>query len=217
MKKNIYAIIDTETSGFTDVYDLGIIIFDKKDNVLFERNYLNMDIFGNEKMMENAYYGYKMPLYKENKTLFHCDTRSMMYDFLIAMKNYNVTHLLAYNLSFDLKALDSTYIKYCNRHFDYNKYKLVDIWRIAIETKINTKKYKDFCKDNDFFTPKGYYSSNAENVYKYVTGNMGFIENHTALSDCYCEKEIFLNCLKQKKGISIGLKGNLWKIIQDKE
>lgn len=217
MKKNIYCLIDTETSGFSDVYDLGFIIFDKKDNVIFERNYLNMDIFGNDKMMENAYYGYKMPIYHKNFSLFRCDTRSMMYDFFTCMKNYKVTHLLAYNLAFDLKALDNTYMKFCNRNFDYSHYKLVDIWRIAIENKINTNKYRQFCKENEFLTPKGFYSSNAENVYKYVTGNMNFIEEHTALSDCYCEKEIFINCLKQKKSISIGLKGNLWKIIQDKE
>jgi len=217
MKKNIYCLIDTETSGFSDVYDLGLVIFDKKGNEIFSRNYLNMDIFGNEKMMENAYYNWKMPLYYDNKEIFRCDTRSMMYDFLNILKLYGVTHLLAYNLSFDLKALDKTYQKFCERKFDYTKYNLVDVWRIAIETKINSDKYRKFCKDNNYLTPKGYYSTNAESVYRYITGDNEFIEEHTALSDCYCEKEIFMNCLKQKKGISIGLKGNLWKIIQDKE
>lgn len=216
MKKNIYALIDTETSKMTDVYDLGVIIFDKKGNILFERNYCNMDVFGNNNMMENAYYAWKMPLYKENKNIVRCDTRSMMYDFLYILKLYNVTHLLAYNLQFDINALDNTYMSFCGRHFDTSKYELVDVMRVAIETIINTKKYKEFCKENNEYTPKGYYKSGAETVYRYIHSDMSFIENHTALSDCYCEKAIFEKCLKQKKKISKGCKGNLWKLIQDK-
>ena len=216
MKKNIYALIDTETSKMTDVYDLGVIIFDKKGNILFSRNYCNMDVFGNNNMMENAYYSYKMPLYKENKNIVRCDTRSMMYDFLYTLKLYNVTHLLAYNLQFDINALDNTYMSFCRRHFDTSKYELVDVMRVAIETIINTKKYKDFCKENNEYTPKGYYKSGAETVYRYINSDMSFIENHTALSDCYCEKAIFEKCLKQKKKVSKGCKSNLWKMIQDK-
>ena len=216
MKKNIYALIDSETSKMTDIYNLAIIIFDKKGNILFERDYLNLDVFANESMMENAYYKDKMPMYKKDKNIVRLDTRSMMYDFQMVLKLYEVTHLLAYNLQFDINAINKTYEKFCNRVIDFNKYELIDVMRIVIETKLNTNKYRNFCLENNFLTPKGYYSTNAENAYRYLTGNLDFIEEHTALSDCYCEKEIFMNCLKQKKTISKGLKGNLWKIIQDK-
>ena len=214
MKKNIYCLIDTETSKMTDVYDLGVIIFDKKGNILFTRNYCNMDVFGNNNMMENAYYAWKMPLYKENKNIVRCDTRSMMYDFLYTMKLYNVTHLLAYNLTFDINALDKTYMRFCNRHFNTDNIVLVDVMRIAIETIINTDKYRDFCDKNNEYTPKGFYKSSAESVYRYINDDNDFIEDHTALSDCYCEYSIFMKCLKRKKKISIGLESNLWKKIQ---
>jgi hypothetical protein len=216
MKKNIYCIVDTETSKMTDVYDLGVIIFDKKGNILFTRNYCNMDVFGNNNMMENAYYNWKMPLYKENKNIVRVDTRSMMYDFLYNLRLYGVTHLLAYNLSFDINALDKTYMYFCNRHFDSSKYILVDIMRVAIETIINTNKYRNFCKKHNEMTDKGNYKSSAETVYRYINNDLNFIESHTALDDCYCEKAIFEKCLKQKKTVSIGCKSNLWKIIQDK-
>lgn len=215
MKKNIYCLIDTETSKMTDVYDLGVVIFDKKGNILFERNYCNMDVFGNENMMRNAYYGWKMPLYKDNKNLVRCDTRSMMYDFLYAMKLYEVTHLMAYNVAFDINALNSTYMKFCNRPFETEKYIIVDVMRVAIETIINTKKYKSFCKNNEYMTDKGNYKTSAEVVYKYVNNDLDFIESHTALDDCYCEKNIFMKCLKQKKTVSKGIKNHMWKVIQD--
>lgn len=214
MKKNIYCLIDTETSKMTDVYDLGIIIFDKKGNILFTRNYCNMDVFGNDNMMENAYYNWKMPLYKENKNIVRCDTRSMMYDFLYTMKLYNVTHLLAYNINFDINALDKTYIRFCNRHFNIDKLIIIDIMRVAIDTIINTDKYRSFCIRNNEITDKGNFKSGAESVYKYINNDIDFIEDHTALSDCYCEMNIFMKCLKQKKKINKGIESNLWKKIQ---
>lgn len=214
MKKNIYCLIDTETSKMTDVYDLGIIIFDKKGNILFERNYCNMDVFGNDNMMKNAYYAWKMPLYKENKNIIRCDTRSMIYDFLYTMKLYNVTHLLAYNLAFDINALDKTYMQFCNRHFNTEKIILIDVMRIVIDVIINTDKYRSFCEKNNEYTPKGFYKSSAESVYRYINNENDFIEDHTALSDCYCEYNIFMKCLKQKKKINKGIEGNLWKKIQ---
>lgn len=216
MKKNVYCLIDTETSKMTDVYDLGVIIFDKKGNILFERNYCNMDVFGNNNMMENAYYSYKMPLYKENKNIVRCDTRSMMYDFLYTMKLYNVTHLLAYNVKFDINALDKTYMRFCNRHFNTDNIIVIDVMRVAIDTLINTDKYRNFCKKNNQMTEKGNYKTSAESVYRYINDDIDFIESHTALDDCYCEMNIFMKTLKQKKKINKGIEGNLWKKIQDK-
>lgn len=217
MKKNVYCLIDTETSKMTDVYDLGVIIFDKKGNILFERNYCNMDVFGNNNMMENAYYSYKMPLYKENKNIVRVDTRSMMYDFLYTMKLYKVSHLLAYNLAFDINALDKTYMRFCNRHFSTENIILIDVMRVAIDLLINTDKYRNFCEKTGQITDKGNYKSSAESVYRYINNDIEFIESHTALDDCYCEKNIFMKCLKQKKQINEGLESNLWKKIQKKK
>lgn len=217
MKKNVYALIDTETADMNKVYDFGVIFFDKKGNILFERNYINVDVFYNDKLMTSAYYGWKKPLYEKFDGLFYTNTKMMMFDFFKNCEKYGVTHLLAYNLAFDVRALSYTAKKYTRTEINFNNFILIDIMRVAIELLINTDKYRTFCRKNNEFTPKGNYKSSAESVYRYVNSDCKFCEDHTALSDCYCEYNIFMKCLKQKKGISQGIKGNLWKLIQDKE
>ena len=141
----------------------------------------------------------------------------MMFDFFKNCEKYGVTHLLAYNLAFDIRALSYTTKKYTHTNISFDNFVLIDVMRVAIELLINTEKYRDFCRKNNEVTEKGNYKSSAETVYRYINSDNDFIEDHTALSDCYCEYNIFMKCLKQKKGISEGIKGNLWKLIQDKK
>lgn len=214
--KNVYCLIDTETAEMNKVYDFGYILFDKKGNILFERNYINIDVFCNDNLMNSAYYGWKKPLYNNIDNVIYTTTKGMFTDFFKMCEKYNVTHLLAYNLNFDMKALQYTAKKYTHTEINYDNFILVDVMRTAIELLINTDKYRNFCKINNELTEKGNYKSSAESVYRYINSNVEFNEDHTALSDCYCEYAIFMKCLKQKKTISIGIKGNLWKVIQDK-
>lgn len=214
--KNVYCLIDTETAEMNKVYDFGYILFDKKGNILFERNYINIDVFCDDILMNSAYYGWKKPLYNNIDNVIYTTTKGMFTDFFKMCEKYNVTHLLAYNLSFDMKALQYTAKKYTHTEINYDNFILIDVMRTAIEILINTDKYRNFCKINNELTEKGNYKSSAESVYRYINSNVEFNEDHMALSDCYCEYTIFMKCLKQKKTISTGVKGNLWKIIQDK-
>lgn len=214
--KNVYCLVDTETAEMNKVYDFGFILFDKKGNILFERNYINIDIFHNDNYMQTAYYGWKKPLYNDITNVIYTTTKGMFIDFFEMCKRYNVTHLLAYNLAFDMKALKYTAEKFGNMTIDFDNFILIDVMRNAIEIIINTDKYRTFCRENNEMTDKGNYKSSAESVYRYIHNDTNFNEDHTALSDCYCEYAIFMKCLKQKKTISVGIKGNLWKVIQDK-
>lgn len=213
--KNVYCLVDTETADMNKVYDFGFILFDKKGNILFERNYINIDVFYNDKLMTSAYYGWKKPLYENISNLVYTDTKNMMFDFFKTCEKYHVTHLLAYNLAFDIKALKYTAKKFTNTDITFDNFILVDIMRTTIETIINTDKYRTFCKKYNELTEKGNYKTSAETVYRYINSDNDFIEDHTALSDCYCEYVIFMKCLKQKKTVSTGIKGNLWRLIQD--
>ena len=215
--KNIYALLDTETADMNKVYDFGFIIFDKNGNILFERNYLNVDIFYNNKLMTSAYYAWKKPLYETIENLVYTTAKGMIIDFFKICEKFNVTHILAYNLGFDIRALTYTAKRYGKIEVSFEKFILIDVMRSAIETILNTNKYRTFCRKNNEYTPKGYYKTSAESAYRYINNEYDFIESHTALSDCYCEYAIFMKCLKQKKMISKGIKNNLWKVIQDKK
>ena len=49
-----------------------------------------------------------------------------------------------------------------------------------------------FCEKHEYFTEKGNYSTTAETVYKFITKNTDFEEEHTALADSLIELEILL-------------------------
>lgn len=76
---------------------------------------------------------------------------------------------------------------------------LFDIWFLACKYLMNTKNYRKFCEENEYFShTKKYYSSTAETAYRYITGNKQFNESHTAVHDSDIESEILLKILKKK-------------------
>ena len=219
MKKNIYAIIDTETANGLYkplVYDVSIIIFDRMGNEYFRKNWLISEVWDNKSLMNTAYYAWKMPLYKDfDVTLL--DMFSFIEEFCGICSNYNVTHILAYNLPFDIRALHTTSKKYNQSEFIDENIIRQDVWGMACELLLNCKKYKDFCKENGFISEKGNYKTSAECAYRFITDNKEFEESHTSLSDCEIEKEIFMACLRKHKKYTVGIIYNPWRLIQDKE
>ena len=216
MKKNMYAIIDTETAGGLYnplVYDVSVIIFDKKNNEYFRKNWLISEVWQNETLMNSAYYAWKMPLYKNFETVT-VNMFQFICEFVNILNEYNVTHLLAYNLNFDIKALNNTSKKYNQCEFIGENLQNLDVWSMACELICNTDKYKNFCEINDYKSEKGNYKTSAEIVYRYMTNNHDFDESHTSMKDCEIEKEIFFKCLKQKKAYKTGIVYNPWRKIQ---
>jgi hypothetical protein len=216
MKKNIYAIIDTETANglFCPlVYDVSVIIFDKKNNEYFRKNWLISEVWENTELMNSAYYAWKMPLYNEFETNL-VNMFQFICEFVNVITEYNVTHLLAYNLPFDIKALNNTSKKYNQCEFLGENLQNLDVWSMSCELICNTNKYKNFCEENNYKSEKGNYKTSAEIVYRYITGIKDFDESHTSMKDCEIEKEIFFKCLKQKKAYKTGLVYNPWRKIQ---
>ena len=218
MKKNVYAIIDTETANsiFSPlVYDVSVIIFDKQDNEYFRKNWLISEVWQNSELMKSAYYAWKMPLYEN----FETETVNMFQficEFIELIGEYNVTHLIAYNLPFDIRALNNTSKKYNQCEFIGENLENLDVWSMACELICNTNKYKDFCEKNNYKSEKGNYKTSAEIVYRYITNNQDFDESHTSLKDCEIEKEIFMKCLKQKKAYKKGIVHNPWRQVNKK-
>ena len=65
---------------------------------------------------------------------------------------------------------------------------------------INIPKYKRFCLDNRLVTNSAlYFKTSAEVVYQYLNKDLGFEEEHTALSDSEIETFILAKCLKKGK------------------
>ena len=82
-----------------------------------------------------------------------------------------------------------------NEDFD-----IADLWLVSCEKLINTDRYRDYCLQNNFLTNSGtFFKTSAESTFSYLTNDIDFIEEHTALSDAIIEVAILTKILKKGK------------------
>ena len=196
-------VLDTETLGLYDqrVYNLGYVVYDTDTRaVLIERDYVIKQIFDNSRLMQTAYYADKKPLYVERledgacKKLFWGNAcRVLAHD----MEHYEVGAILAYNSRFDYNAILKTCERYCTKK-NPTANGIDDIMKV-IDTITDTKEYKEFCKTHGFMTKhkKPRCQKKAETLYRYLTGNAEYKEEHTALADSRIELQIYLEAVKR--------------------
>ena len=80
-----------------------------------------------------------------------------------------------------------------------NGRQFIDTWLMALQTITTKKSYEKFCVENGYLTKKRNLQTSAEVVYRFLTSNTDFIEEHTAFEDSKIEMQIFLECLKMHK------------------
>lgn len=77
---------------------------------------------------------------------------------------------------------------------------IFDIWYLSVYYLLNSAEYKQKAIANKWFSSSGkYFSTNAENAYRFITEDDEFIENHTALSDARIETKIFTKSVRGNK------------------
>ena len=78
---------------------------------------------------------------------------------------------------------------------------LWDTLKMARQTIGQQKTYKAFCERNGFMTnhKKPQVRLTAEVLYRYISGNLDFEENHTGLEDVMIETQILAHCFRQHK------------------
>lgn len=227
-----YLILDVETANTIDqplVYDLGGVVADKYGRIYETFSFVIRDIFVYEReLMKSAYYADKIPQYsadiragKRLMTSFY-NARKYVLDL---MKQYNIDTVCAYNAHFDRNALDTT-----QRWLTKSKYRFFFpygtefhcIWNMACQTICQQKTYGEFCeKHNLTSNRKGEpnaknYSTSAETVYKYLTRNPDFEEEHKGYDDVLIETEIMKRCYATHKAMpdGKGIKRNCWMSVK---
>ena len=79
-------------------------------------------------------------------------------------------------------------------------YPLFDLWGLSCNYILNVEEYKRACISNGWRTESGmYFKTSAETTYRFISGNEGFIESHTAIDDADIESEIFALVVKKAK------------------
>lgn len=212
--------IDTETCNTQEkkgkldfskglVYDIGWVITDKKGKIYVEHSYIVQEIFyGEQSLMKSCYYAEKIPHYlreiKEGKRIVK-SFFEIWKIFKAEIKLYKIDTIFAHNSFFDYTVLNHTltYLWGKNQKKYFTSYNMVwwDTVRMAQNAVGIQKTYQKFCKEHGFMTnqkiPKPRFT--AEILYKYITKNNGFIENHTGLEDVKIETVILAYCFRQKK------------------
>lgn len=219
MQKNVLLVIDTETCNLQPsedvmrrnnlVYNVGYQIVSPCDgSVAKKRSYLVKEIFVREaERMGSCYYANKIPEYLngvfngEHQIVSFFD---IMNEINHDCKEYNVTAICAHNASFDVDALNTT-ARYLTG-FDYIRAlpQGIEIWdsmKMARCIFGSRPSYRSFCEDNGFMTkhqtPRPRLT--AEVLYRFITQNITFEEEHTALADVEIETEIIIACFRAHK------------------
>ena len=202
--------IDKDFEGVTPsnmwVYDCGWAVVDRNGNVYKTRSFVNADIFLNEKIaMNSAYYQDKIPKYWDEiksgeriLTSFTKIRKALLED----IAEFKVTEIYAHNMRFDYGTLNTTQrwlTKSKYRYFFPYDIKICDTLKMSRQVIANKKKYIDFCKENNYLTARGTPRLTAEILYRFISGNQDFTEEHTGLADVMIEKEILKYCFKQHK------------------
>ena len=186
-------IFDCETTSLDKpfCYNIGYVITDEEFNTIVERDFVCEQVWHNPMLFSTAYYADKRENYIRSmrgrtttmdKFGYICQT--MIRD----IKKYDIVGAYAYNSPFDERVFNFNcdWFK-CNNPFD--TIPIYDIRGYA-QQFLCDEHFKEWCEKYQFFTDSGNYSTTAETLFRYITQNTEFIEEHTALADSQIEKEI---------------------------
>jgi hypothetical protein len=193
-------ILDTETISLDKpfVYDLGYTIADADGNIIAKKSYVITQIWNNKELFATSYYAAKKPLYisrLKSKYSKKVSWGNAMRYLANDIKKYGVTEIFAYNSKFDTRALNfmCAWYKVVNGLGDF---KINDIMKY-IAPITETEDYKNFCESNGYMTAHKIpqCQKKAETLYRYLTKNVDFTEEHTGLEDSLIELEILMVAL----------------------
>lgn len=209
MKK--YLVFDTETANTLDdpfMYDIGWAIVDGDGNIYETASFVNADVFLDKEMMASAYFAEKIPTYWEEikkgervLTSFNRIRRELAK----VVKEYEVEVACAHNARFDYRSTNTT-----QRYLTSSKYRYflpygLELWdtlKMAREAFKADEAYDTFCYENGYLTKRGCKRYTAEILYRFISGDNEFVEEHTGLADVLIEKEILVECLR--RGVESG-------------
>ena len=213
-------VFDTETTNLEKpfVYDIGYVIYDTENEcVVLSRSFIVKQTWENRMLFSTAYYADKKEFYRQKmkaKAITKKPIAEIVTQMITDFEFYEIAFAYAFNSSFDEKVFEMN----CEWHKVPNPFDNIEILDIRglVHQKIAfTKAYQDFCERLTLFTESGNYSTTAESVFRYVSGNTDFIEEHTALADSEIELEILRYCINL--GCEYGTKYKTYQSIVRKQ
>ena len=205
--ETLFLVVDTETCNSIDdpfAYDVGFAVVKATGEVLEAHSYVVADIFLDNELMAAAYFADKIPQYWEDikngkRILRRFKTIKAILRDVVAQ--YGIRYVVAHNASFDYRSLNYTQRLLTSSKWRYFFPWGVQMWdtlKMARECLGKNEQYRQFCLDNGYTygkEEKPQLRFTAEIVYRFLTGNLDFVEEHTGLEDVLIEKDILAFCL----------------------
>jgi hypothetical protein len=205
-KTKKYMVIDYEGASDKRPYNVGIVIGDK--NNIYYKMSLILDEFLEENLTSHNLTAYAMAVEVEAMTKnpnyngeFHKVSKDNYIKLLLTLiDRYQLEEIWGYNVTFDKYAT----LRVMSENLDFWEYldsriKWCDIQREIFYTKLNKKKYIEWCIANNYLTPHGNIRTSEEVVYRYLFRNNDYIEKHIGVYDALDEYQILLVALRQKQ------------------
>ena len=192
-------VFDTETTSLEKpfCYNIGYTIYDTENNEkLLSRDFVVEQVWHNTMLFTTAYYADKREIYvnrmrsrKVRMEKWGYITQQMYRDF----KDFDVTLAFAYNSPFDVKVMEYNcdWFKTIN---PLDTIKVLDIRGYVHKAIAFDEDFQKFCDEHQYYTESGNYSTTAETLFRYITDNTEFEEEHTALADSLIECDILAHC-----------------------
>ena len=218
IQRKIILVLDTECCDLAgNVYDVGYTIADRKGTILTRKNWLVEEVFTDPDKMMGAFYAKK--LFSHYAPMLDAGTiglapwSKIVSEMQIDVDAFGVNVLAAYNLGFDRRVMRQT-----NERFGLGPIlpamDQLDIWQFACETKLSQARYKEIARSLGWVSAAGNIRTGAEYAYRFCSGDHGFIEDHTALSDAIIETKILADCYACKKSVPYGIvNAQPWRIV----
>jgi hypothetical protein len=209
-------MLDSETTNDIETplcYDLGFSVIDLDNGKAIEKHsYVVADIFCDKDLMASAFFGDKIPQYwadiKSGKRMLRkwSTIRAIVRE---VMAQYGIDTVVAHNARFDYSSTATTqrYLT-CSkwRYFFPYGTKFVCTLKMSRQVFGKDDDYIAFCENNGFTTKHNKPKLTAEIIYRYLTGDVEFVESHTGLEDVEIEMAILLACLERNPTVD----GLLW-------
>lgn len=209
-------VLDTETAPCDNtvvgvdvknmfVYDVAWAVCDRYGNVYKTRNFINSDVFFNEDLMNSAYYAHKIPQYLEqieNGESVVASLYTIRKTLIEDLKEDDITEIYCHNARFDYNTLNNTqryYTKSKYRYFFPKSVTICDSLKMSRDVIAKMPTYKRFCEENNYLTKNGKVKLTAEVLYRFISKDNEFVEEHKGLQDVLIEKDIVAYCYKQHK------------------
>lgn len=208
MSKTIM-VFDTETTSLNKpfCYNVGWTVAEMEEDgsyhVLEEKEFMVKQVWYNSMLFATAFYADKKEIYHERIRQHFIEVKR--FDEIIniihdTINYHNVEIAYAYNSPFDVRVFQFM-TEWFHTSNPFAEIPVYDIRAYFMKAMADNDNYKVFCEENSFFTDTGNYSTTAETAFRYISSEIDFEEEHTALADSQIELEILGICKSMGQNI----------------